>query len=164
MGLIGKLKKMITGVDNTDPNSNNPFFKQIKQCMVTAKLTRSEYELASMVYYKGYTSYRSFYKLVYFRKIKKITAIMKQAQEKALNGCEIDLTFVRFIHDEKRFFDIPFEVFSNKKDLTSASKRSKGWDRDNINRILSANPKMKIMDESMIKEVFRTVIIECLKG
>ena len=92
--------------------------------------------------------------------LSKIKNIVDSADKKAKSGCNIDFTFVRFIYDNSKYIDIPFEVFASKKNLATNKRNSKLWHRENIKRILVNNPDLKNIDEEMIKEAIDAVLIE----
>ena len=150
MGIFDKLKKNFTDSDENSASFNDPVLDEIKRCMVYAPLTHSEYKMAEIIYYKGHTSYRSFYRMVYFRNAQRVEKIMIAAEKKAYEGCLIENTLVRFFYDERKYIEIPFQVFSNKKNLTASSKSRQDWDRDNMKRLLSINPSLANVNDKKI--------------
>ena len=88
--------------------------------MIEMKLTKAEYRLFALNYYRGSTSYRDYYHNVFMRNLNKI----KKITDKAKSGCILDSTFVRFIY-ENTYIDIPFEVFSEKKNMPDEKKEQK---------------------------------------
>ena len=68
--------------------------------------------------------------------------VIEKAKEKALDACNIDFTFIRFFSSEKKFIDIPFSEFSQKKDMRFNIRNMKLWHRENIKRIIVINPKI----------------------
>lgn len=159
MGLLKTFKNIVTGSSDhevVDISSN------MNDCTVYSKLTKAEYKLASMIYYKGHTSYRSFYRLVFFRNASKIEKIMNAATKKAEQGCMIESTFVRFMYDDRKFFEIPFDVFANKKNMRRSIRKTKEWDKLNIRRLISMDPKLRKLDDKLIRETIKEVIISNL--
>jgi len=80
------------------------------------------------------------------RKKDKIKKIADEASKKAKSGCVIDFTFIRFIHSNTKYIDIPFEVFSQKKNMPDEIRRTKVWHRENIKKILVNNPGFRELD------------------
>lgn len=149
MKLFNILKKM-TGFDNQDQPVATP---TNENCTVKIKLTEVEFAELCKYYYRGYTSYKAFFKHIFLGNPKKTVEIMNGAQEKAASGCYIDHTFVKFYVDEKtRFIEIPFDVYSDKRDMTISMRNTKIWNKNNILRILKIYPHYTEYDDSLISE------------
>lgn len=161
MGILTSLKKMISRSDNEYIDSDS--YENL-QCTVYAPLTKIEYKMAEIIYYKGHTSYRSFYRMVYFRNAKKVEKIMLAAANRAEQGCLIENTIVRFFYDERSYIEIPFNVFSNKRNMKRSIRSTKEWDKVNLRRLLRNNPKLRNLDDKILRESIKSVIIENLKG
>jgi|SaaInlStandDraft_4_1057021.scaffolds.fasta_scaffold25917_2 hypothetical protein len=125
---------------------NDSYSTEVKRCLVEIKLNKTQYETLAVYYYKGSTSFRDFLKHVFMNKITKIKEVSKKAAERSKEHCNIDFTFIRFIHAENKYIDIPFEVFSNRKNMTINKRKRKLWHMANINRILISNPNLKTLD------------------
>ena len=158
MGFLSKL--LGRSKTNTNQNTNDYYSSEVKRCMIEVKLKKAEYRLLSIAYYRGATSYRTFYENVFMRKADKIMKIIKKANEKSSDGCNIDFTFVRFYKDNRNYIDIPFEDFSMKKDMTLSRRNTKIWNKENLKRILINDPSLRNFDEEMIKEAIKEYLIE----
>jgi len=162
MGILSRLKKSFFSSDNT-VNVNSSFSSEINRCMVYCKLTKAEYKVFSIYYYRGHTSYRSFYKYVLLNNMRKIRKIMKDVTLKARNGCNIDSTYIRFKLDNIKYIDIPFDVFSEKKNMPLSRRNTKLWNKNNIIRIIRNDPNIRHLDDAMIKESITNLIIMSLE-
>lgn len=136
------------------------YSSEIYRCLVNCKLTEIEFELFGMSYYRGATSYKTFYKDVFMGDSKKIMGVIRDANKKSSAKCNIDFTFVRFFNTPKQFIDIPFEEFSSKKDMTIPRRNRKWWNKENLKRLINIFPKLQNLDESMIKEAKENVLKE----
>jgi len=164
MGIFNNLRKMTDVFGFGNDISNSSMSKQIEHCLIISKLSKAEFTLASILYYRGATSYRSFFSYVFFRNITKIKKIMNTATKQAEKGvCNMDNTVVRFTRDGQ-YIDIPFDVFIQKRNITSNQRNNKQWHRENIKRILVNRPGLNDLgDDDMMSEAFRAVLIENLE-
>lgn len=162
MGILNTLKKMVTGADNENPDVS--YTKELDRCLVDIKLTKGEYKLLSIYYYRGYTSYRDIYRYVFLNNMTKIDKVIDGAESKAKSGCNIDFTYIRFKFDEKKFIDIPFDVFSQKRNMTISRRNNKIWNRANLKRMLATDPSLRTLDDDLISEsMIREAIEEIIK-
>jgi hypothetical protein len=155
MGIFSRLKKM-TGFDN-----NNQETQDLKKCRVEVKMKKAEFIMLSKFYYRGHTSYKSIYKYVYLRNVKKILDIMDMAKKKANEGCDIDFTYIKFFYNQTHYIEIPFEVFSNKRNMTINLRNSKRWNELNIRRILKLYPDFIEYEKTLISESDIINLIDC---
>lgn len=123
-----------------------------RKCIVEVKMTKAQFMLWAMYYYKGYTSYRAIFKYIYRYNLKPLKKIMDAAKKKAENGCLIDNTYVRFYNEEKFYIDIPFDIFSEKKNMRISRRNTKLWNKFNIKRILLKYPKFIKYENELLKE------------
>ena len=148
MGIFNALKKL-TGiedqVDAAKTVTNN-------SCNVDIKISDSEFKVMAKHYYRGYTSYKSFFNYVFLKDPKKTLEVMKKAQEKAEAGCYIDATIIRFYSDAQSFIELPFDVYSDKRDLPISLRNTKSWNKNNMIRILKLYPDFTQYDDSLISE------------
>ena len=129
--------------------TNDSYGAEVNRCMIRHRLKEDEYLLFSIFYYKGSTSYKSFFKNVFgLDNIKKMRIIADAAVKKAKSNCNIDFTFIRFYKNKYEFIDIPFEVFSDKRDMPEAKRNTKLWHRANINRLIVKNPGVRDFDDT----------------
>ena len=142
--------------------SNDSYGAEVSKCMIEIKLTKVEYRLFSINYYKGSTSYRDYFYKVFMRRLDKIKKITDAATKKAKSGCNIDFTFIRFINSKTKYIDIPFEVFSQKKNMPDFRKRMKLWHKENIKRILIGDPTLRNLDDEQIQETMNELKKEIL--
>lgn len=157
-GIKGLLGKHERNTKNEVPSPELGTEKQ--QCLITHKLRKKQYELFAMYYYRGATSYRTFFTKVFMRNMKHITPITKSATKKADKGCDIDATFVRFYMDKINYIDIPFEFFSEKKNMRTNRRNAKLWHKTNVLRILKKYPKIRDLDDKQLKEATISLILE----
>jgi len=160
MSLFGSLSSLLKKRNN---GSDDSYGKEVKSCLIKSKLNKIEYELMSIYYYKGHTSYRSFFKYVFMRNISKIKKILDEAEKKAAKGCNIDFTFVRFYKDTLNYIDIPFDVFSEKRNMRMNRRNNKLWNKANIVRLLRNNPSLRDLDDDIISESIESLRMELLK-
>lgn len=148
MGIFSALKKL-TGFEDqvtaAKSVSNN-------SCTVDVKISASEFKVMAKHYYKGYTSYKSYFNYVFLKDPKKTLEVMRKAQEKAEAGCYIDATIIRFYSDSQSFIVLPFDVYSDKRDLPISLRNTKSWNKNNIMRILKLYPDFTEYDDSLISE------------
>lgn len=142
MGLISNLLKLRNTKNKADYQASDSYGTEITRCLIEIKLTKKEFEILMMEYYMGHTSYKSLLNPVFAGNPKKILMVIEKAKEKALDACNIDFTFIRFFSAEKKFIDIPFSEFSQKKDMRFNIRNMKLWHRENIKRIIVINPKI----------------------
>lgn len=156
-GLLGKHSRNTKNqVSSSDTNSEK------ERCLVKCKLTKRQYSAFAMYYYRGATSYRTFYRTVFVRRISVLKKVMKDAEIKSKSGCDIDNTYVRFYQDKINYIDIPFDDFSEKKDMRLSRRNTKLWNKNNILRLLRQNPKLRNLDDKMLREAIMEVIVEAL--
>ncbi len=160
MGILNSLKRMITGTDTND--ITNSLEDEKERCLIEIKITKHQFDLSALYYYNGSTSYRSFFKYVFLYNINKINEIFNDAEKKANDGCYIENTIVRLKHNNKRYIDIPFNIFSNMKDMNLNIIKNKPWHRSNIKRLLADDPNLSMFDDDTINETIRKVISESL--
>lgn len=158
--ILNSLKRMMVGDSNII--SNNEYSDVFTECLIEVKLTEYQFDLAAIYYYLGSTSYRSFFKYVYMHNLSKINAIFDDVENKAKNGCLIEYTTIRFIHNNRRYIDIPFTIFSEKKDLLEYKRNIELWHRENIKRLLLDDPELSTYADSMLEETIKLVINEIL--
>ena len=115
MGLISNLLKLRNTKNKADYQASDSYGAEITRCLIEIKLTKKEFE---------------------------ILMVIEKAKEKALDACNIDFTFIRFFSSEKKFIDIPFSEFSQKKDMRFNIRNMQLWHRENIKRIIVINPKI----------------------
>jgi len=150
MKLFNILKKITGYADQTPPTPNTA---SSDQCLVRVKVTEAEFASLCLYYYRGYSSYKSFFKHVFLGTSKRTINAMQGADEKARSGCYIDSTFIRFYVDEHlKFIEIPFDVYSDKRDLPLTIRNAKTWNKNNIIRILRVFPNYANYDDSLISE------------
>ena len=162
MGLVSGLKGLL-GKHSRDTKNEVPSSELVpekEQCLITHKLRRKQYELFAMYYYRGATSYRIFFTKVFMRNMKHITPITNAAEKRANKGCDIDATFVRFYMDKVNYIDIPFDDFSEKKNMRINRRKAKLWHKTNVLRILKKYPKYRELDDKQLKEATIALIIE----
>lgn len=163
MGILNLLKRMVTGTDDNIID-NNEVEDDKKRCLIEVKLTQHQFDLAALYYYNGSTSYRSFFKYVFLYNINKINDIFDIAEKKANSGCLIDSTVVRLKYNNKHYIDIPFEIFSNMRDVPENVIKIKPWHRANIKRLLVNDPNLSMFDEEAVSEAIKNVVLEHLRG
>lgn len=156
MGFLSKLLK-IHKSSSERKEANDSYSAEISRCMIECKMSKTEMQLAELNYYKGYTSYKSFFKYVFMFDIVKIKKVLLTAKEKANNGCNIDFTFVRFKLNDRKFIDIPFEIFAETRDYSEEKLRMKLWHKANIKRIIVNNPNLSQMSTSELEESIKTI-------
>ena len=120
--------------------------------------------LFEIYYYKGYTSYKHYFREVFNNNLSKLKKIIDLATEKANNGCNIDFTFIRFKYNNEKYIDIPFDVFSEKKDMSIRRRNNKLWNKVNIKRLLVSNPGLRMLDDDMVNEAKERLYDSILKG
>jgi hypothetical protein len=159
-GLKGLLGKHSRDTKNEVPSSDTNTEKQ--RCLVSCKLRKAQYDAFAMLYYRGATSYRTFYRTVFIRKTTQLKKVMQDAEKKSKSGCDIDNTYVRFYKDKMNYIDIPFDDFSEKKDMRLNRRNTKLWNKNNILRLLRQNPKLRNLDDKMLREATIALINELL--
>ncbi len=162
MGIVSGLKGLL-GKHSRDTKNEVPspeLGTEKQKCLITHKLRRKQYELFAMYYYRGATSYRTFFTKVFMRNMKHITPITKAATKKAQSGCDIDATFVRFWMDKVNYIDIPFDDFSEKKNMRINRRNNKLWHKTNTLRILKKYPDFRNLEDKHLKEATIALIIE----
>ena len=97
-------------------NNNDSYSKEINRCMSVLKISELEYLFLSRGYYNGHTSYKT---LVYYATIDrdKVVKLIREVGKKSKAGCVLDFTFVRFYYSPQSYIDLPFEVFSDEKNI-----------------------------------------------
>jgi len=145
MGIFDTLRK-ITGFGDNGQD------KETSKCMVKIKIRKSEFIVLSKYYYRGYTSYRDIMKYVFMRNNKKTLEVMRSAQKKAESGCIIDKTIIHFYYDNTHFIEIPFDVYSDKRNMSITRRNTKIWNKYNIQRILKLYPEFIEYEKSLISE------------
>ncbi|MEA2019285.1 MAG: hypothetical protein U9N59_12625 [Campylobacterota bacterium] len=118
-------------------------------CEVKVKISKEEMESWSEQYYKGATSYRTYFTSVISSDMGKFTPITDAATKKAEQGCSIDSVFVNFYYSSSNYILIPYDDFSEKIDMTISRRNNKVWNRDNILRILNNYPDFRNFDENV---------------
>lgn len=116
-------------------------------CEVKVNLSKDEIKSWSMRYYKGDTSYRSYFNGVISQNMDKLHQITEPAKDKAAQGCNIDDVYVNFYFNNSNYILIPFDLFSEKENMTISRRNNKVWNKDNIVRILNNYPKFRNFDE-----------------
>ena len=149
MGLFSILKKM-TGFED----QNKTLSKTISNdsCLVKVKLDEHFFMLLAKHYYRGGTSYKSIFREVFDGSGAKTIEVMQKASKKAESGCGIETTFVQFYMDTERFIEIPFDIYSDKRDLPIRMRNTRTWNRNNILRILKYYPTFRKYDSSIVLE------------
>ena len=162
MGIVSGLKGLLGNHSrNTKNEVPSPELGTEKQrCLITHKLRKKQYKLFALYYYRGITSYKTFFTRVFLRNMKHITPITNAAKKKSSSGCDIDATFVRFWMDKINYIDIPFDDFSEKRNMRLSRRNTKLWNKTNILRILKKYPEFRDYDDKMLKEAYKEVIIE----
>ena len=163
MGFLSKFLNIGNSSKEKQKNTNDSYNSEVKRCMIELKLTKAEYKLFSIAYYRGATSYKTFFRNVFMRKSTKILQVIKEANKKSASGCNIDFTFVRFYKDNQEYIDIPFEVFSEKRDMRLERRNMKMWNKENLKRLIVKNPELRNFDEEMIREAIYDVFNEYKK-
>ena len=148
MKIFNILKKM-TGIED-QVTAAKSFTNN--SCNVDIKISDSEFKVLAKEYYIGYTSYRAFLKYVFLNNPRTTLEVMSKAQEKAQTGCHIDTTIIKFYCNSQNFIEIPFDVYSNKGDMTISLRNTKSWNRNNLLRILKIYPDFTQYDDSLISE------------
>lgn len=148
MKIFNILKKM-TGIED-QVTAAKSFTNN--SCNVDIKISDSEFKVLAKQYYRGYTSYRAFLKHVFLNNPRTTLEVMSKAQEKAQTGCYIDTTIIKFYCNSQNFIEIPFDVYSNKGDMTISLRNTKSWNRNNLLRILKIYPDFTQYDDSLISE------------
>ncbi len=146
------LGKRAQNRNNNSNNSHDSYSQEVKRCLVEYKLKKEEYDLFAVLYYQGYTSYRDFFNFVFNNNITKMREIVSRATEKAEDGCNIDFTFIRFYNDKINYIDIPFDVFTDKKNMKMSVRNTKLWNKENIKRLLVNNQNLRNFDAVLLKE------------
>jgi len=123
-----------------------------EECEVKIKLSKEEIERWSQLYYCGDTSYREYFTKVIARDMERLTPITNGAEKKAAQGCNIDDVYVNFYFSSSNYILIPFDLFSEKENMTISRRNNKSWNRDNIIRILKNYPKFRSFDEEVEKK------------
>jgi hypothetical protein len=144
MGIFSALKKL-TGFED-QPTAATQIKAAGNPCTVDIKLSEKVFTLLGIKYYGGYTSYKSYFKLVFFNNPDKTIETMNKAREKAESGFAIDQTYVHFYVDDQKFIEIPFDVYSDKREQPNELKNAKVWHRNNILRLLKFYPDLKNLD------------------
>jgi hypothetical protein len=143
---IFNILKKITGFDEqnklTSISSN--------KCRCEIKLKSSEFILLCRYYYVGYTSYGSFFKKVWHSDPTRTLEIMEKAKKLANGGCEIESTFIYFYLDSQNFIEIPFDVYSDKRELPISIRNTRTWNKNNILRILKLYPYFTEYDSEIL--------------
>lgn len=119
-------------------------------CEVKIELSESEMIQWSLHYYRGSTSYRRYFIYVIARNMERLTPITEGASSKAAQGCDIDDVYVNFYYSNSNYILIPFDLFSEKEDMTISRRNNKTWNRDNILRILKNYPNLRDYDDSVV--------------
>lgn len=148
MGIFSRLRKM-AGFEQQSTSGKNT-----SPCDIDIKISTSEFKVMARQYYRGYTSYKSFFNSVFLKDPKKTVEVMTKAQEKAEQGCYIDATIVKFYSGTESFIEIPFDVYSDKRDMTITMRNTKSWNRNNLLRILKLYPDFTKYDDSLISEKY----------
>lgn len=151
MGLLSNL----LGIRSQTNTSNDSYGAEVQKCLIPHKLKHDEFDLFSLLYYQGYTSYRDFFKYVFDNNISKMKKIVRDASKKASEGCNIDFTFIRFYKDDNNYLDIPLDVFTSKKNMSIRRRNTKIWNKINIKRLVSNNPNIRNFDDSLISETIK---------
>lgn len=149
MKLFGILKK-ITGFDDQDKTLSKRVSNDA--CLVRVKLDKYSFRVLAREYYKGTTSYKTIFKNVFDGDGKKTIETMNIANDKAQSGCDIESTFVQFYMSDHEFIEIPFIVYSDKKDMTVRIRNTTTWNRNNILRILRKYPEFRRYDSEVVLE------------
>lgn len=151
MKLFNILKKVVGYGDQTPAPTVTVTTSD--RCLVKVGLTEAEFAVMCKYYYRGYTSYKAFLKHVFLGNVKKTMEVMDGADEKARAGCYIDSTYVRFyVDNHSKFIEIPFDVYSDKRDLPISMRNTKIWNKNNLLRILKVFPDYTRYDDSLISE------------
>jgi len=151
MGLLSKAVKVATALRRSSRESTS--LERGDDCRVQIKLRKSEFIVMAKFYYRGYTSYRGFFRYVFMGKAKKIIEVADKVKVQIAKECEKDDIMVRFYFKENtHYIDIPADVFTSKKNMTISMRKSTLWDRGNIQRILKLYPEFKDVDTTMISE------------
>ena len=110
-----------------------------------------EYLFLSRGYYNGHTSYKT---LVYYATIDrdKVVKLIREVGKKSKAGCVLDFTFVRFYYSPQSYIDLPFEVFSDEKNMPASQLKTKLWHRANIKRILAERPHWNTGNDDELSE------------
>lgn len=149
MRLFNILKKM-AGFDD----QNKTLSKTVSNdsCLVKVKLDKYDFRLLTRAYYKGITSYKTIFRDVFSGDGVKTLEVMRKAEEKATSGCDIEHTFVRFYLTEIDFIELPFIVYSDKRDMPVRLRNTTTWNKNNILRILKKYPEFRKYDSDVVLE------------
>lgn len=148
MNFFSTLKRALTGTQTIKPLK----LSGDTYCSISVKLRNSEFLLLAQSYYRGCTSYKSFFREVFTPDIGTLLALLEKARKKADTGCYIDSTFIQFHAPNSlgHVIEIPFDVFSNKQDLPIYIRNGKTWNTHNILRILELYPEFRKYDDEMV--------------
>ncbi len=149
MRLFNILKKM-AGFDD----QNKTLSKKVSNdaCLVRVKLDKYSFRILAREYYKGTTSYKTIFKNVFDGDGKKTIEAMNIANDRAQNGCDIESTFVQFYLSDHEFIELPFIVYSDKRDMTVRIRNTTTWNRNNLLRILKMYPDFRRYDSAVVLE------------
>ena len=148
MKIFNILKKM-TGFEEQSEQINSI---GVGNCVVKVKVNNTEFIMLAKNYYVGHTSYKVFFKHAFSSDPKATSEVMEKAKDMAKKGCAIETTYVVFYVDSQRYIEIPFDVYSDKRDMPIYMRNTRTWNKNNLLRILKLYPDFKKYDSELISE------------
>jgi hypothetical protein len=118
--------------------------------VVEVRVKQLDFVMLAKNYYVGYTSYKSFYKKAFLSDPTITLEVMEKAKKLAFGGCNIETTFVKFYFSDSHFIEIPFDVYSDKRDMPIYMRNTRTWNKNNLLRILKLYPSFKKYDSELI--------------
>ena len=151
MGIFSALKKL-TGFEDQAEQIDSV---SKGSCVVKVKIDASDFIMLAKNYYVGHTSYKAFFKNAFSSNPKITLEVMEKAKELAIKGCAIESTYVIFYVDSQQYLEIPFDVYSDKRDMPIYMRNTRTWNKNNLLRILKLFPDFKKYDSELISEMFK---------
>lgn len=152
MNILTKIKSIIRSRPKSDYGNVVGNVQDNSPCTVNVILSKSEFALFSKFYIRGMTSYRSIFRFIFMGRFVRMSRILNKIGDKAAKGCPINNTFVRFFFDKTYFIEIPFDVFSQKKDINFNILKTYVWHKRNELRILKVFPEYVKYENTLVNE------------
>ena len=146
MKIFNILKKM-TGFEEQSEQINSI---GAGNCVVKVKIHPVDFLVLAQKYYIGHTSYKVFFKHAFGSDPKATLEVMEKAEVLAKKGCAIENTYVVFYVDSQQYIEIPFDVYSDKRDMPIYMRNTRTWNKNNLLRILKLFPTFKKYDNELI--------------
>ena len=146
---IFNILKKIAGIEEQSEQINSI---GVGNCVIKVKVNNTDFIMLAKNYYVGHTSYKVFFENAFVSNTKTTLEVMEKAKDRALNGCSIETTYVVFYVDSQRYIEIPFDVYSDKRDMPIYMRNTRTWNKNNLLRILKLYPDFKKYDSELISE------------